>query len=432
MTSRFLKAGLRVMLAALIVPLLHACGGGSESGSGGNGQVRVVNATTSGTALDFYAGTTLLSSAVATNTSGSYVPLAANSYALYLNNAGSATNANGSTRTVTAAVYHTLLAYTTGGTLNTVWLTDAETAPTSGTAKFRVYNTSNEAGTLDVYVTDESVDLAAASATALGITSARLNSYSEIAKGTYRIRVTGSGDKSDLRLDISGIALADQQIATLVLTTTPGGVLVHGLLMNQQAASTSMLNPSARVRLVAGVAGNTPVAATLNGVTLSSGLTSPAIGAYALVPAGTLTSSIRLAGTAITAPAMTAPAGADLSLLVLGAATSPNVSLIADDNTPSATTTSAKMRLVNGANNLSGNVTLTANYGVVANDVSFASASAPIGVTAGDTYRLEATTPATPSALYLATGVSLQAGKVYTVFMLGDGAAAQGVLRRDR
>ncbi len=426
-TSRFLKA----FVAVLMVPLLHACGGGSDSSSG-SGQVRLVNATTTGTALDFYAGTALMSSSVATSSSGSYAPLAAGSYAMYLNPTGSATNVNGSTRTVVASVYQTLLAYTTSGILNTVWLTDNEAAPTAGTAKFRVYNTSNEAGTLDVYVSDASVDLANASATTLGVASGRLSSYGEIAKGTYRIRVTGSGDKTDLRLDLSGITLADQQIATLVLTTTPGGVLVHGLMMNQQAASTPLLNPSARVRLVAGATGNTPVAATLNGVSLSSGLASPAIGAYALVPAGTLSAAVTLAGNPVTVPAMTATAGADLSLLVSGNAAAPTLTLLADDNAPSSTSTSAKLRLVNGGNGLSGNVTLTANYGVVANDVPFATASAPLGVTAGDTYRLEATTPASTTSLYLATSVSLQAGKVYSVFMLGDGTAVQGVLRRDR
>ena len=93
-----------------------------------------------------------------------------------------------------------------------------------------------------------------------------------------RIRVTGSGDKTDLRLDLPAVTLADQQITTLVLTATPGGVLVHGLSIDQQGGVTARRNPSARVRLVAGANANGSVAATANGVTLSSALQSPAIG----------------------------------------------------------------------------------------------------------------------------------------------------------
>ena len=42
--------------------------------------------------------------------------------------------------------------------------------------------------------------------------------------------------------------------------------------------------------------------------------------------------------------------------------------------------------------------------------------------------RLEATTPTVTGSLYLATDVTLQSGKVYTLFMLGDAATPEGVL----
>ena len=44
------------------------------------------------------------------------------------------------------------------------------------------------------------------------------------------------------------------------------------------------------------------MAATINGTSLSNGLRSPTVGAYALVPAGSLSGSVTLDGTALTLP----------------------------------------------------------------------------------------------------------------------------------
>lgn len=162
-----------------------------------------------------------------------------------------------------------------------MFLTDNEAAPTSGTAKLRVFNGAAEAGALDVYVTAPDATLADSTATVSALGTERISGYSEISAGTYRVRITGSGDKTDLRLDLPSVVLADQQIATLVLTTTPGGVLVHGLTLNQKSSVTAQKNSSARVRLVAGAAANGNAAATVNGVVLSAGLAkSPAVGSY--------------------------------------------------------------------------------------------------------------------------------------------------------
>mgnify|MGYP006921771355 CR=1 FL=1 len=64
---------------------------------------------------------------------------------------------------------------------------------------------------------------------------------------------------------IDGISLADQRITTLVLTTTPGGVLVNSLFVDQKNTVAAVANPSARIRLVAGAAANGVAAATING-----------------------------------------------------------------------------------------------------------------------------------------------------------------------
>ena len=413
-----------------IVPLLQACGGGGSGG--GDGAVRLVNAADGYASLDLYSTDSLLTEDVALDSAGAYRTLGSGTYTFKLRRSGSTTVSSSGDRTVLEGNSHTLVAYSTNEVLKTVFLTDNEAARTAGTAKLRVFNASVEAGVLDVYVTAPTATLPESSTTVSQLGTERISAYNEISAGTYRVRITGTGDKTDLRLDLPSVVLADQQITTLVLTATPGGVLVHGLTIDQKADATARKNPSARVRLVAGAAGNGVAAATANGVSLSAGLTSPAVGAYTLVPAGALTLNATLGGTALTTTATTLAAGSDNTLLVTSNGATGAATLFSDDNRPALTTSNAKIRLIHGVGNLASPITLTADFSAVATDIATRTASAPAALAASTTARLEATTPTSTTALFLAEDVTLQSGKVYTLFMLGDAAAPQGVLRRDR
>lgn len=413
-----------------IVPLLQACGGGGSDG--GDGAVRLVNAAEGYASLDLYSSDTSLTEDVLLDSAGEYRTLGSGTYTFKLRRSGTSTVSSSGDRSVLEGVSHTLLAYTTNESLKTVFLTDNEVAPTAGTAKLRIFNAAVEAGALDVFVTTESATLAESTATVSSLGTERISGYNEISDGTYRIRVTGAGDKTDLRLDLSGIDLADQQITTLVLTATPGGVLVHGMTIDQKGDVTPYKNPSARVRLVAGAAPGGVAAATVNGVVLATGLTSPTVGAYKLVPAGDLELDVSLDGNALTTTATTLAAGSDNTLLVTSNGAAGAATLFADDNRPALTSANAKIRLIHGVGNLASPITLTADFSAVATDVATRSASTPAAIASSTTARLEATTPSSTTALFLAEDVTLQAGKVYTLFMLGEAAAPQGVLRRDR
>lgn len=419
------------LVLALAATLLSACGGNGDDG-GGTGQVRLVNATTDYASLDLYASDTRISAAVAQDGAGSYVALDAVTRTFKLKRGDSTVTSLSTDRTVADGVNNTLIAYTTASTLRTSFMTDAESAPTSGYAKLRVFNTSYEAGAVDVYLTSTGGSLDDVSPITSSLAAERYSGYTELARGSYRLVVTAASDKGDLRLELPAFALADQQIATLVLTTTPGGVLVNGLLINQSSTVVAQKNPSARVRLVAGTTASGSVAATINGTVLSTGLRSPTVGAYALVPAGALATSVLVNGSAVSVGNLAAAPGADLTLMVLGTPAAPQVALINDDNRPPTNSTYTRLRLVHGVNGMASGITLTADYSAVATDVAFGTTSASVSIPASSTYRLEATSPAATNALYLATDVTLQATRTYTVFMLGDMTAQQGVLRRDR
>lgn len=417
-------------IALLSLPLLNGCGGGG--GGDGDSSVRLVNTADGYDSLDLYADESELAGAVTSYTASTYRSLGSGTYSFKLKRAGSSTTAGSASRTVSGGNSYTVIAYSTADALRFQLLSEAETAPSAGAAKLRVFNGSVEAGALDVYVTDPAVSLDSSSPTAASIGAERLNTYTEISAGTYRVRVTGAGDKSDLRLDLPAVTLTDQQITTLVLTSSTSGVLVHAATVDQKGAVAAQRNTAARVRLVAGANANASVAATVRGVVLSGGLPSSSVGNYALVTAGALTGTATIAGQAVTLPATTLAAGSDNTLLVTGSAGAGTATLLADDNRPPLNTANTKVRLVNGVGSLASPLTLTADFSAVANDIAVNTASAPVAVpvTTGTGIRLEVTSLG--ASLFLAEDVALLAGRVYTVFMLGDAGSPVGVPRRDR
>ena len=277
-----------------------------------------------------------------------------------------------------------------------------------------------------------------------------LGSYVEVgatAAGTaYHVCVTGVGDRSDLRLDLPAVKLKDQQITTLVLTATPGGVLVNGVQIDQGGTVAPYPNSSARVRLVADAANQGTVTASVGGRSLANAIASPVVGGYALVPAGTPTASVEINRTALPAVSLTAAPGADLTLLVAGTAADPKIRLITDNNRPStAPDKPVKLRVVNGVNGLNGlagGVTLLDNLFPYATSVPFGEASTPANVPASTATVIEVTSASpvvvngtpTTSVLRLSgdNAVTLVAGRVYSVFVLGDTTNPSGVLRQDR
>ncbi|HEX7435738.1 MAG TPA: DUF4397 domain-containing protein, partial [Caldimonas sp.] len=207
--------------------------------------------------------------------------------------------------------------------------------------------------------------------------------------------------------------------------------LLHGLVLDQQGAATTAANGLARVRVAASVVPAGPVDVSVNGTAVAAGLTSPAVGPYQLVAAGPLT--VQVNGTTVTPAApLSAGAGADVTLLVTG--TGSTVTQINDDTSLSSNAARpVKLRLVNALNGAVGTATLTVDNALVGSGAAFgaASAYAPVAASAG-LARVEARSGAVQ--YFLATNVTLASGHVYSLFLLGDAAAAPnaGQLVADR
>ncbi len=416
----------------LMGAVLAGCGG--SGGSSGDASLRLINATRTHASLDLYQSSTLAMSATQVDTISGYADVAVGSPTLQLNDAGGSTALLTTATTITSGQHYTLLAYESGGSLKTAVLTEDFSAPASGTGQLRIYDAAIDTGAIDVYITEPATDLATVSTPTVPFAAqsyAQSSNMLAYASGTYRVRVTASGNKSQLLLDIPAVTIVDQQILQIALTPTAGGVLLDGSMLSQQGAYTAARNTTARVRLAAAVSGGVPVAASAGSTAIDSFTAAPAVGTYAIVPAsGTLNISVN--GSSVGAPASTLKAGNDYTLLVYGSSTSATASLIGDDNHLPTLATNTKIRLINGLTGTASGLTLEADFNPVASNVLAAVASAYGTVTANSSMELDVTSALSSAPIYSRSDLNVAASSVYTLFMVGDSSAPQGLLRRDR
>jgi hypothetical protein len=423
----------RLLGVPLALSVLAACGGGNDDENSGHSNVRLLNLMSDLASIDLLADDTRWFSAAATDTITDYIEVDDDAFDLELRSAGASSTLLSSEQGFGEDLHYTLIAWGRAGAPRLWKLEEDQDSDdiASGKGALRVFGATEDIGLLDVYLTAEATELADASAQFSGIGEGNATGYAEISAGTYRLRVTGNGDPDDLRLDLSGIAVTAATYSTLILTAGSGGTLVHASLLAQQGALNTQRNTKARLRFVAGVAGNPAVGASWGGSTIAGALTAPVVGPYALVNAGAQALELRINGATALSDSHALVAGADYTLVALGTTAVPALAWIGDDNRLPSASTRAKVRLIHGDATLNA-VTLSIDYGVVASDVAVGSASSFAVLTANDSARIDVTAASSSAAVYSATDVNLQAQGVYTLFVLGGNSTPTGVLRKDR
>ncbi|MCE9658978.1 MAG: DUF4397 domain-containing protein [Burkholderiales bacterium] len=429
-------------VVAFATALLAGCG--SSSDSNGNASVRLVNATLTHASINLLANSSTIITGTATDTVSAFASVEEGSPSLQINDANTGGVLAVTAPTVSKDQKFALIAYESGGAVRTSVISEDTDAPAAGTAIVRVFDAATDAGSIDVYITDPAVDITTLSSPTFTFTSSnsvQASNFISFGPGTYRVRVTGQGNTSDLRLDIPSVVLASTQVATVILTPTTGGTLANGSVLVQDSTTyVATRTTSARVRLVAAVTNGATVSANVGGVSIGSGLVAPAIGSYTSVPSGSAI-NISVNGGSVAAPATPLVPGSDATLLVYGSAGSASANLITDDNHLPTALTAYKLRLVNGLTGATaGPLNMDVNFANVANNTLVGTAS-PYSVLSATVAaaQLSVAPSSTLTPLYGPVSVTLNGNSVFTVFMLGDPAipvgtpgGPLGVLRKDR
>lgn len=412
--------------------LLPGCGSkddGTSSGSGSSsntGTLRVINATTQRAAVGLLIDDVSRETAIERDATSATYRVTAGSHTIALANSSGSALAS-TTPAIAAGSATTLVAWTgDNNVVKYLSLDELEAVPASGRSKLLVFNAARDAGALDVHLTPASDALS--DSPLLGNLAAGSGSsgYSSVNAGSHRLRLLKAGSvlASDVRLDTT-VTLPDAGIAALVITPSTGGVLAHALLLQPAKAVAALTNTQARVRVVSAMPTNLPVAGRINGTSLPLLGGSPAVGSYTLVPAGTSTPQITVNGSTLTAASWTATPGSDNTLFVWGTGTAGQFAVFSDDNRLPAGTSASRIRLLHGLADIAPDLTLDIAGAAVAT-ASQGGFSPVTSVSAVTDTTVSVTHSLTAASVYQLTGKTLDAGGVYSVFLLGDSRQASG------
>jgi hypothetical protein len=411
------------------------------SKSGGAADIRVLNVSVDYNTLDLYLDNGTTNTATITGaTYGTLTPykgVGAGAYTVEFTNNGVQSSLKSLDENLAKLTYKTYVAYGDTGSFGFLEILENQDQPDSGNTMVQIIDAAPDAGSVDVYLTDPAASLTDSSPTFANVAGGVLGSgFLTVTDGTYRLRVTGTGNQADIRLDsVTGITFSSQEILSIVLGGTRGGVLVNATVVPQQGTSTSISNPYARVRAVAGIPSGSNLSASLGGTTLLTSAAANTVSQYSLVQAGTETLNLTLNGGALTPSNQALTAGADYTVLVLNGTSvaGTTTTLISDDNRLPTTATYAKISLVNAMSSLGDPVTLNVNFTPVADAIALGNASASAQVTAGtiDT-EIDTVDAATSTTLYTNTLATLTGSGVYDLFMFGSAASPIGALHTNR
>ena len=424
-----------------LYPILAAlsavfCSGCDSGGGSGRAQVRLMNVSPGYTSLDLYANTAdddtdqQRVAGVTYDTASSYAQLESGTYNIKFKRSGvTSTLQTASGKQLADDTHHTFVAFGSTGHFSSLQLSDDLAAPDSGRAKVQAVNVA-EAGSLDVYLTESEVSLDDATPVVAAVGPGTVSSDTTIDSGDYRLRVTGAGDSDDLRLDLPNITLDSRQVASVILTATQGGVLVDAVTLPQQGSPTKFANTKARIRGAVGTTSG-PVVMRVGNVGVLNGAVG-VVGNYAQVEAGTVAVTLTVNGVAVVVPKQTLVAGGEYTMLAWSDADGTRTTLIGDDNRLPTASGKAKIRVLNSLSALNAPVTLSVNFAPIAEGIALGQASAYTEIDDGSDYQLDVTNSDTAANLLTKTSVTLDAGRLYTLFMSANGATVSGTLRKDR
>jgi hypothetical protein len=434
-----IRNGISLGFICVAALALNACGGSGEE-KGEDPKIRLLNLSTGYPSLDMMTNLDsdeddddeTQATGVALETVSSYATLDPDDYTVKVRRTGSGSVLRSfAGEELVEDTINTYVAYGEVGNFGALRIDDTLDEADAGETKLSVANVSS-AGALDIYLTDAATDLDDTTPV-LSSVGAGLTALSTDA-GTYRLRVTASGDPADVRLDVTTFTLADRGVASLILTSTQGGMLANAVYLPQEGQPNKISNSKARVRGAVGLANGANASIQIGGQPVLTAATAGVIGSrYTLLDAGSVPVTLMVNGAAVPVPNVSLSAGADYTLLVWSNANGPQTSLIVDDNRlPSGGSSVTKLRLLNGMSTLASPLTLSVDFSPVIEGTLLGQVSDEIEISSGTDRLFDVSNTSTAQSVLTRGSITLQGNSVYTFFMTDNAATPIGVLRRDR
>ena len=427
-----MRVSIPILYAATVVAALSLSGCDSTA-TGGDAYVRVVNASMDYASVDLYLDDKLKIASTGYESASSYLKVDSDTYDVEFRRSG-ASGALGSYNTdLQGDERLTWLVLGPSGSFQVIAIDESRDPADKDESLLRVVNAASDAGSVDVYLTDATTNLADVSPDYAAVATDQLagEGLVRLDAGTWRLRVTAAGSKTDVRIDRPDLVLASKGVYTLVVTGTTGGVLTDAMLLKQNGPVTVLPTTQSRVRAVVGLDGGTTTNISVDGTALVSAATIPVLGTYRVVDAGPADVTMSVDGSDVAVADLTLAAGADYTLVYTGTPTSVTQTSVLDVNRL-PTSGSFKVRLINAMSALAEPISMSVNFLPAADSVALGSVALSDEIDAVSNGRLDVTRVSTSSTLYSLTSLSLESRAVYTQVMFGSAAASTGALRKDR
>ena len=331
------------------------------------------------------------------------------------------------------AAKYTLITYGVSSSPRAMVLQDDTfTQPATGFFRFRVAVPAVGLDSLDLYLTAAGADLSTTSPSFTALGNGVASSTADFAVGTYQLRATVAGTKTVV-YDGGTMAFASLDRVTLAIYTIGSNKLANGALLKIDDAGTLTLvrNTLGRYRFFQGNADYSLVNVQLNGAVVLSNV--PFKGASGYVGSTTSARTLTISPSATPATniinqSLSLTPAQDSTILLAGSLGNAVAVVLPDTTLPSAIG-KARVRFVHGSIG-AGKLDVFVNFQSTISNLAERSTSSYFDFDA-NTYAFAVNAAGTGTQVLNIPNVTLEANKVYSIFVVGSTSALQGVVIQD-
>ena len=423
------------LLILAIASVLAGCGGGSNSSSDVQTQVRVVNVSPGTGNIKVALAGVVTTSSVPYHDATGYLFVASGTpeFTVFSSTTG-ASLYDVSSLSISSGTRSTIFVYGGGTNVTATLLADDTTAASAGHFSLRVSHSATGIGALDLYLLPAGTAIQDATPAYSALDYAATTAFAEYASGSYTVVLTPAGTKEAI-YDSGARAFPETGKVTLLVFGTGSGKLANAALLQDDGSGTTTFidNRYARFRFVNALPEAPAADVLVDGTVASAGVAFGGLAAYGLASAGVRDIKVQASsapGVYLYANPRMLSAGVDYSLVAYGAAGGGPAGLLAlqDNNLPPASG-KAKLRFVNAVSDGSA-YDAYANDVVLLSNIGFATGSSYQQVDPG-TFSLGYAPAGTGQQAVRLSGQQLDAGHVYTIYLYGRSGSAAAVLAED-
>jgi len=425
------KTGFWALLAAVLL-FATACHNGGHSQNSTN--LRAINAVEASEALDVLVDNDAKVTNLAFGATSPFFSFDSGDHEITIRGTTSHTVFFDKTLSFGSGANATLLVTGNRASVSVVTLSDDTTTnPPSGNFQLRAVGASPDSGAVDVYLTT-TTDITNTPATIAGAAYLTPTAFTNAVGGPYIITMVTAGTK-DILFQSTAQNLASGNTYSVLVMPSGGGKLVNALLLQHGTNGTGTLlsNPFGRIKAVNAIPDSTNLNFKSDGNVILSNVPFGGNSSYVSVATGARNFAIEASnvpGTNIAAITQQVGPAQDFTILAANTLATPQLVAITDDNSVPAIGF-AKIRFVN-AQVGSTTVDVLVNFASQTQGLAFTAASSYYTLAPSLTYTITFATPGGVSVIATITNVEIDAGAIYTAYLMGNQAAAQIKLVRDR